>query len=305
MLPIHPLQLLRIEDRRFGMQPMLAEALDHLRHLHHFLVVTRRPTHQCEEVEHRLRQKPQVLIIAHGRRAMTLRQFLAVGTMNHRHVTELRHIGVQRAIQQDLLRRIRDVIVAAHHERNAHRDVVTHHGHVVHGRTVGTEDDEVLDVLVREGDALVHQIMPLGIAVGHLEADRVRLVARQLLRRLGVAQQRRVPVESVRLAAGLGLVAQPLGLRRRREIAIGRATVEQTVGIGVVPVDVGTLVHDLLVPREAEPLEPLENGASAFVGAAGAIGVFDAQQEVAVELLRVQPVEEGGTRAADMEKAGR
>ena len=236
---------------------------------------------------------------------MTLRQLLAIGAVNHRHMSELWHIGTKRAIQQDLLGRVRDVIIAAHHQRNAHGDVVAHHRHVVHRRAVGTKDDEILDVLVRERDALVHEVGPLGVAVGHLEADRIGFVAGQLLSRLSIAQHRAVAIEPVRLAAGLGLVAQPLGFRRRREITVRRAAVEQAVGIGVVPRHVGTLVHDLFVPREAEPLEPFENGAGAFVGAAGAIGVFDAQEEVAVELLRVQPVEEGCTRAADMEKAGR
>ena len=75
--------------------------------------------------------------------------------------------------------------------------------------------------------------------------------------------------------------------------------------VGVVPLHVGPLVHDLFVPREAEPLEAIENGAGAFVRASGAIGVFDAQEEVAAELLCVQPVEQGSARAADMEKAGR
>ena len=108
-----------------------------------------------------------------------------------------------------------------------------------------------------------------------------------------------------RLAAGLGLVSQPLRLCCRREVTVRGAAVEQPMRVGVVPLHVGPLVHDLFVPREAEPLEAIENGAGAFVRASGAIGVFDAQEEVAAELLRVQPVEQGSARAADMEKAGR
>ena len=40
----------------------------------------------------------------------------------------------ERAIEQDLLRRVRDVIVAAHHERDAHVDVVGDDGEIVDRR---------------------------------------------------------------------------------------------------------------------------------------------------------------------------
>ena len=72
-----------------------------------------------------------------------------------------------------------------------------------------------------------------------------------------------------------------------------------------MPLDVRALVRDLLVPLEAEPPESLEDGAGAFLGAPGAIGVFDAEQELAAVTTDVEPVEERGSGAADMEVTGR
>ncbi len=72
-----------------------------------------------------------------------------------------------------------------------------------------------------------------------------------------------------------------------------------------MPLEVRALIHDVLVPVEPEPLEPLEDRARALVGAARLVGVLDAQQELAAEMPDIEPVEERGARAADVEIAGR
>src|SRR2546425_9118356 len=64
------------------------------------------------------------------------------------------------------------------------------------------------------------------------------------------------------------------------------------------------LIPDLFVPQQAEPLESIEDGARARFGAARPIGVLDAQQELAVVVLREQPIEKGSARAADVEIPG-
>ena len=86
-----------------------------------------------------------------------------------------RQRGAERAVEQDLLRRVRDVVVTAHHVRDAHGDVVGHHGHVVDRRAVRPEDHEVVEVLVREGNLAVDEVGPSRRALGHAESDRVRL----------------------------------------------------------------------------------------------------------------------------------
>ena len=81
---------------------------------------------------------------------MPLAQPLLVGAENQRHVRELRHRRAQRLVKQHLLRRVRDVIVAPHHMRDLHLDIVGDDGEVIRGMAVGSEDDEVLDVRVVE-----------------------------------------------------------------------------------------------------------------------------------------------------------
>ena len=72
MLPVHPLQLLRVEHRRLFLKAASVETLDQLRDRHYFRVVASRPSEQREEVEHRARQQPLVLIVANSRGAVAL-----------------------------------------------------------------------------------------------------------------------------------------------------------------------------------------------------------------------------------------
>ena len=90
---------------------------------------------------------------------MSLAQPLLVGAENQRHVRELRQRRVQRAIQQDLLRRVRDVIVAAHHMRDPHLHIVGHDREVIGRQAVGADDDEVLDDGAVEFDRAVDEIV--------------------------------------------------------------------------------------------------------------------------------------------------
>src|SRR5689334_11393061 len=71
-----------------------------------------------------------------------------------------------------------------------------------------------------------------------------------------------------------------------------------------MPCQVRALVDHFLVPREAEPLHALEDGAGAFVGAAGLVGVLDAEEELPTVSLDVEPVEERGSSATDVQVAG-
>ena len=160
VLAVHPLQLLRIEDRRLFLQPVGREQLDHLFERHHLAISPGRPAEEREEIDHRARQDPLVAVIADRGRPVSLAQLLAVEPVNHRDVRELRQLGAERAVEQDLLGRVGDVIVATHNERDAHGDVVGHDRHVVDRGAIRPQDDEVIDVLVGEGDRAVDEIVP-------------------------------------------------------------------------------------------------------------------------------------------------
>ena len=65
------------------------------------------------------------------------------------------------------------------------------------------------------------------------------------------------------------------------------------------------LADRLAVPIETEPFEPVDDRVNRSLRRTLAIGVLDAQQELAAEMLGVKPVEQSRARAADVQEAGR
>src|SRR3546814_1152250 len=65
------------------------------------------------------------------------------------------------------------------------------------------------------------------------------------------------------------------------------------------------LVDRVAIPVEPEPAQPVEDRVDRGLGGAGAVGILDAQQELAAVVAREQPVEQRGARAADMEETRR
>jgi hypothetical protein len=90
---------------------------------------------------------------------------------------ELGRIPAQRAIQQDLLRRVADVVAAASHERHLHFVVVDRRSQVVQRVAVGSDQHEILLRLVRRADVAKDAVVELRHPFGRrLEADDVGLV---------------------------------------------------------------------------------------------------------------------------------
>jgi hypothetical protein len=64
------------------------------------------------------------------------------------------------------------------------------------------------------------------------------------------------------------------------------------------------LMHDLAVPMKLEPLEPVDNRVNRGLGRSLAIGVLDTQQHAPAVFSCVEPIEQSGPRAADVEETG-
>ncbi len=62
---------------------------------------------------------------------------------------------------------------------------------------------------------------------------------------------------------------------------------------------------DTLVPVETEPAEAIESILFELGGAAGHVGVVDADDEDPIVMAGEQPVEQGGTGVPDVEQPGR
>ena len=64
-------------------------------------------------------------------------------------------------------------------------------------------------------------------------------------------------------------------------------------------------MHRLAVPIEPKPAQAVEDRLHRLRRRAFAVGVLDAQQELAADVLGVEPVEQRRARAADVQEAGR
>ena len=127
---------------------------------------------------------------------------------------ELRRRRAKCLEEQHMLRRVRDVVVAADDMRNRHVHVVDDDGEMVRGVAIGPLHHEVLDVRGIELDPPTHGVVKGSGARRHLEADRARRAGRlergDALR--GQRQARAVVLPGLAALLGaLALVAQPLG----------------------------------------------------------------------------------------------
>ena len=85
-------------------------------------------------------------------------------------MAELGQGRAQGLVKLDLARCVIDVVVASNDMGDAHGYVVHHHGHVVGGHAVATQNDQVVQFGVVKGDGAFYQIGPMGCsALGPLK----------------------------------------------------------------------------------------------------------------------------------------
>src|SRR5581483_2957299 len=103
---------------------------------------------------------------------------LLVGAEDQREMGEHRRLAVERAKQQDVLRRVGEMVVAARDVGDLHVDVIDDDGEVVRRIAVGANENEVVDLLRVEMDIAANQIVKVDGSFFDLEADDVRLSLR-------------------------------------------------------------------------------------------------------------------------------
>ena len=114
---------------------------------------------------------------------MALGELLAVGAEDARDVRVPRRLVPERPQDLNLLRGVRDVVVPTDHVRDRVVHVLHGRGEVVRRPAVRADDDDVLELLVRELDAPAHRVLPArDPVVGHPEADRALVLVRRSLR---------------------------------------------------------------------------------------------------------------------------
>ena len=164
-----------------------------------------------------------------------------------RHV---RHRPAHRLVDLGLARRIGEMIDATDHMCDPHIVIIDDDGEIISRIAVGSEDDEIVQVLVLEDDTAHDAILDHGLAVlWRLEADR-RLHALRGLGRIAIAP-------GAVIAHGalfhFGLFPHLPQLFGRAVAAIGEPAGEQDLGDLAMARGAPILRHGLAVPVESEP----------------------------------------------------
>ena len=266
------------------------------------LVVTVTPAEPQQVVAQRLGEKAVVAEFKNGNRAVAFRELGAVSTTDHRQVAEVRQIPAHGPKNLDLSKCVGQVVVAADDVGDRHVVVIDDHGMKVGRCAVAAQDDHVVKFSVGDANLTLDQVIDHGIArLRRLQPDRWGDSWR-CFGRIPIAP---APVVARSPALSNGRFPHLAELVQGRVAAVGVAGGEQRLGNFGVAGDAGGLKHRRRVGREVEPGEAIENGLGRGLRGALAIGVLDAQQELAVVVAREQEVEQGGAGAADMQQAGR
>src|SRR5918995_3542449 len=312
---VHGPELLLVEDGRVTAHAVDAEALGEFLGSEYLLVGGVARAEECQVVEERLRQISFFREVLDARRAVTLGQLLPVRAEDLGDVGEGREIVPQSLMDQDLSRRVGEVVVAPDDVAYLHLRVVIGGGEVVGWGVRRLHEDEIFEVGVLEGDGatdhVLHHRLPLARG---LETDGVGLASLYSLSRL-------FWVHLTVLAAGVDRLP-PLGPRPltkvgqllgRREVVVGGAGVVElprgfaveVEALGLAVGGMGTAGLGALVPVQADPTQRTLQLLDRLLRRALQVRVLYAQHESAAVLSREEPVEERRAHAADVQPPGR
>ena len=223
------------------------------------------------------------------------------------------HGPAEGVVQQAVLGHGAQPLFAPQHMADPHQVVVHHHRQVVGGKAVGLHQDLHVHLPPRYLDdatqAVVETASPL---FRHCQTHHRAFAGGDEALCLGVGQRQTAAVVARRLAAGLLLAAQGRQPLCRAEAAERLAGGEEPVRVAPVeglafalPVRTA-LAADVrpLVPVEAQPPQRGKDPRFRSAGAAGLIGVLDAQHELAAVALRQGAVEECHVGRAHMGISG-
>ena len=226
---------------------------------------------------------------------------------------EHRQRRAQSLVDENLLGRVAEVVVAADDVRDAHGHVVDDHRQVVGDGAVGTLDDEVADGLVGELDRRPQHVFEDGRAGRHTKAQRPGLAGGLAPRHFVGGQVAAAAAVHPGALLGLCRLSPGLELLRRAEARVevpaGHELVDvlavdvRTLGLPVRPVGAGHARP--FVPVKAHLAQRAQDLLYGLVGGARHVGVLDAQDEHTVVLSGVDEVVEPRAGAAQVQVPGR
>ena len=289
---VQPSQLDLVEARRAAADVLQIKARDQLLGGQHRAVIAAAPPEQGQVVAHRLGQVARVAQFRHRGGAVALGQLAAVGSVQQRKVRVHGHRGLLaqasrlRPLEHEqLLGRVREVVLAAHDVADARVEIVDRDREVVQHGAVRASD---------------HRVVEMDVLEARLATDEVVYDGRSLVRD---AQAHR--------AARLGLPPEPplgavaalvfLDVLRGGARAVRAAGIEQRLlRLGVARAALA-LEHRTLVPVELEPAQRVDDRGHVLGARALAVGVLDPQHELPLLVTREQPVEQRRAGPADVQ----
>ena len=212
-----------------------------------------------------------------------------------------------------MLRRGADPLLAPQHVADVHQMVVHDHGQVVGGEAVGLDQHLHVDLPPRDFDVAAQPICePADALFGHRQAHHMGFAGRHALAYFGRRKRLAAAIVARRLARRLLLSTHGLEAFGRAEAAERPAALEQLLGMATVDVEPFALpiravvAPDIrpFVPLDAGPAQRLEDGRLGSRRAAGAIGIFDAQDEPPSPAVGEDLVEQRHVGSANMGIAG-
>ncbi|MCY1225924.1 hypothetical protein D9M72_381360 [compost metagenome] len=278
---IQPGQLFRVVLRRRLAQVLEVEPLDELL-AREDLGIAMGPAQARQVIQHGFGQVAFVAVAGHGHGAVALAHLLALLVQHGRQVCVDRRGAAERADDVDLARGVVDVVVAADHVRDLHVEVVHHHAEVIGRGAVRARDHQVVELVVGDLDAALDRVVPHYAAADRvLEADH-RIDAR---RRLGQDLARLGTPEAVvaRLLAALALgFAQRVQFFGAHVAAVGQVGLNHLRHHLAIAVHALHLVERAFVDIHLQPGHAFQDHVNRFLRRTLNVGVFDAQDEVAL-----------------------
>ena len=260
------------------------------------------PAETGEVVEDRFGEVALTFVFEDRHRAVTLRELLAVGTVDEGQVRKDRHLGAEGVVDVDLARSVVDVVGAADDVTHLHVPVVDDDGEVVGGDAVA-HDDEVVELAVGDADRTVDSVIPrhdafVGVAEAH---DGLHAFGDGLA--LGVFRTPAAVVAGLE-TEGLLLFAHFVEFFGRRVAVVGAAVGEHLVDHFLVAGETIHLIDGAFVVVEVEPLHALKNHVHGFLRGANLVRVLDAKEELAAKVTGDGPAVDGRAGGPEMHHAG-
>ena len=226
-----------------------------------------------------------------------------------------RLVPAERSIQQHVLGGGRDPLLAANDVADLHEVIVDHVGQVIGGKSVGLDEDLVVDLVGVDLDRVVAQQVvecDRGLA-RDLESNRVRLATLGARRRVARVELATLSVVSELRLLALLLLAELGQSLFGTEAAVGPARLDEpgdvlAVDLGPLRLAVGPVIAPdvrSLVPLEPDPPQRGEDRRLARRLGAALVGVFDPQDEPPARGPGEDVVEQRHVGGADVGVAGR